>query len=92
MLSLGVYPGTGLAEAREKAATARASLAQGVDPSDERRTKQPPLMNELCLNRDALVASAVHEVAAPGAAPGVAPACPMSRATHWLPPIGCLAY
>ncbi len=36
-LSLGTYPDTGLALAREKAAKARQRVAEGVDPSDDRK-------------------------------------------------------
>ncbi|MGZ4999027.1 MAG: Arm DNA-binding domain-containing protein, partial [Methylomonas sp.] len=36
-LSLGVYPTTGLADARRKAEYARVSVANGLDPSDKRK-------------------------------------------------------
>lgn len=36
-LSLGVYPATGLADARRKAEEARAKVASGIDPSDTRK-------------------------------------------------------
>jgi integrase len=36
-LSLGVYPATGLADARRKAEDARAKVAKGIDPSDTRK-------------------------------------------------------
>jgi integrase len=36
-LSVGVYPATGLADARRKAAEARANVANGTDPSDTRK-------------------------------------------------------
>jgi integrase len=36
-LSLGVYPDTGLADARDKAEKARANVAKGIDPSDTRK-------------------------------------------------------
>ncbi len=36
-LSLGVYPTTGLADARRKAEDARVSVANGLDPSDKRK-------------------------------------------------------
>jgi integrase len=36
-LSLGTYPDTGLAEAREKRDTARKLLAAGIDPSEQRK-------------------------------------------------------
>ncbi|MGJ0485116.1 MAG: tyrosine-type recombinase/integrase [Methylomicrobium sp.] len=36
-LSLGVYPATGLADARRKAEEARAKVANGIDPSDTRK-------------------------------------------------------
>lgn len=39
-LSLGTYPETSLAQARVKAADARAKLAQGISPVDERREKK----------------------------------------------------
>lgn len=37
LLSLGAYPGTGLALARDKADKARALVAAGIDPSDARK-------------------------------------------------------
>jgi integrase len=36
-LSLGVYPATGLADARRKAEEARAKVANGIDPSETRK-------------------------------------------------------
>ncbi|QBB70631.1 DUF4102 domain-containing protein [Pseudolysobacter antarcticus] len=39
-LSLGTYPETGLADAREKRATARKLLASGVDPSEHRKAEK----------------------------------------------------
>lgn len=39
-LSLGSYPELSLAQARVKAADARAKLAQGISPVDERREKR----------------------------------------------------
>ena len=39
-LALGVYPDTGLADAREKRDAARKLLAQGVDPSLQRRAER----------------------------------------------------
>lgn len=36
-LSLGAYPDTGLADAREKHGAARKLLARGIDPGDHRR-------------------------------------------------------
>ena len=36
-LSLGTYPDTGLKLAREKASHARALVAAGIDPSDQRK-------------------------------------------------------
>jgi integrase len=36
-LSLGVYPATGLADARRKAEEARGKVANGIDPSDTRK-------------------------------------------------------
>ena len=36
-LSVGVYPATGLADARRKAAEARTNVANGTDPSDTRK-------------------------------------------------------
>lgn len=39
-LSVGVYPATGLADARRKAEAARNSVANGVDPSDTRKEQK----------------------------------------------------
>ena len=39
-LSLGVYPATGLSLAREKAVTARSTVAAGQDPSNERKQQR----------------------------------------------------
>jgi len=39
-LSLGVYPDTGLADAREKRDAARKLLAAGVDPSEQRKAQK----------------------------------------------------
>lgn len=39
-LSLGVYPDTGLAEARDKRSAARKLLAAGVDPSEQRKAER----------------------------------------------------
>jgi len=39
-ISMGVYPQTSLALARENAAAARQLLAQGIDPSEERKSKK----------------------------------------------------
>lgn len=39
-LGLGSYPAVGLADARQKAAAARASIAKGVDPIDHRSAAQ----------------------------------------------------
>jgi hypothetical protein len=36
-LSLGVYPATGLADARRKADDARIEISKGIDPSDKRK-------------------------------------------------------
>jgi hypothetical protein len=36
-LSVGVYPATGLADARRKAAEARNQISNGIDPSDTRK-------------------------------------------------------
>ncbi|MDA8093180.1 MAG: integrase arm-type DNA-binding domain-containing protein [Betaproteobacteria bacterium] len=43
-LSVGVYPDTGLKEAREKAADARKTLAEGVDPSLARKAAKTASM------------------------------------------------
>ncbi|MCB8748939.1 tyrosine-type recombinase/integrase [Rhodoferax sp. U2-2l] len=46
-LSLGVYPKTGLAEARSKAEKAWASLAMGVNPSQERQAQRTAIQVSL---------------------------------------------
>jgi hypothetical protein len=38
LLSFGVYPDVGVREARERHAQARKLLAQGIDPSEQRKT------------------------------------------------------
>lgn len=40
MLSLGVYPGVGLAQARQRRDEARAKLAEGIDPSAARKAEK----------------------------------------------------
>lgn len=40
LLSLGTYPDTGLKDAREKCATARKLLANGVDPGQQRKAEK----------------------------------------------------
>ncbi|WP_262967120.1 Arm DNA-binding domain-containing protein [Methylobacter psychrophilus] len=39
-LSLGVYPATGLSDARVKAVKARKAIAKGINPSDTRKEKK----------------------------------------------------
>ena len=46
-LSLGVYPATGLALAREKAVTARSTVAVGQDPSNERRQQRAVIVKRV---------------------------------------------
>ena len=46
-LSLGVYPATGLALAREKAVTARSTVAVGQDPSNERRQQRAVMVERI---------------------------------------------
>jgi integrase len=46
-LSVGVYPATGLAEARRKAEGARANVAAGVDPSDNRKEAKKNIQTAL---------------------------------------------
>lgn len=40
LLSLGTYPDTGLKDAREKCATARKLMANGVDPGEQRKAEK----------------------------------------------------
>jgi len=45
LLSLGVYPEIGLADAREKGAAVRKKLANGIDPSADRKTQRAALVD-----------------------------------------------
>ncbi len=45
-LSLGVYPATGLADARRKAENARVKIANGIDPSETRKKTKQTILAE----------------------------------------------
>ena len=56
---LGVYPDVSLKEARDRRDAARKLLADGVDPSENRKAKKslgPPIFQQT-LNRDRLLSS-----------------------------------
>lgn len=59
-LSLGTYPDTGLAEAREKRSAARKLLAVGIDPSEQRKAERAAGM-ERAANSFEVVAREWHE-------------------------------
>jgi len=53
-LSLGTYPATGLALARQKATEARSQVAAGINPSDARKAaKAAQLVDQVALDREA---------------------------------------
>jgi integrase len=66
-LSLGVYPATGLADARRKADNTRANVANGIDPSKTRKTtkaaKQLTAENEKRLDAGLPIINSFEHVA-----------------------------
>jgi len=66
-LSLGVYPATGLADARRKAEEARTNIANGTDPSNTRKTtkvaKQLAIENEKRLDAGLPIINSFEHVA-----------------------------
>lgn len=64
-LSLGVYPGIGLKEARERRDTAKRLLADGIDPSVERQVQKVATV-ERAANSFEAVAREWHAKYAPG--------------------------
>ena len=45
LISLGLYPTVSLKEARERAATARKDIANGIDPSEKRKLEKAACQN-----------------------------------------------
>ena len=65
MLSLGAWPAVGLAQARERRDEARALLAQGIDPSAERRaTKDAAALTFQAIAREWMARRDVSEATA----------------------------
>lgn len=65
LLSLGVYPDVGLKDARERRDTARKLLADGIDPSENRKA-QKSAKTERAANSFEVVAREWHAKYAPG--------------------------
>lgn len=82
-LSLGTYPATCLALARQKAEAARKLVAAGVDPSDERREKKAKLAQRFVKEQRA--AAGLPEV---GSFEEVARGWYAARQSNWAPAYG----
>ena len=82
-LSLGTYPATCLALARQKAEAARKLVAAGVNPSDERREKKAKLAQRFVKERRA--AAGLPEV---GSFEDVARGWYAARQSNWAPAYG----
>lgn len=88
-LSLGTYPDTGLAEAREKRAAARKLLASGVDPSAARKAEREASRVAALNSVEAVVAAWLDHRRSEWT-PGTMDAIKASLDNHVLPYIGTM--